>query len=61
MIATAFETKEHHITLCLRDESNRLVTTSNLKHRVTSKSELKYASHSGVCYLKLMIGYAHHQ
>jgi engulfment/cell motility protein 1 len=41
MMATAFEAKEHHITLCLRDESDRVVTTNNLKHRVSGKSELK--------------------
>ena len=41
MMATAFETKEHHITLCLRDENDRLVTTNNLKNRVTGKIDLK--------------------
>jgi hypothetical protein len=41
MMATAFGTKEHHITLCLRDDSDRLITDSNLKHRVIGKMDLK--------------------
>ena len=41
MMATAFATKEHHITLCLRDESERLVTNGNLKNRVNGRAELK--------------------
>lgn len=41
MMASAFNAKEHHITLCLRDESDRLVTNGNLKSRVANKADLK--------------------
>jgi engulfment/cell motility protein 1 len=41
MMATAFGAKEHHITLCLRDDGDRLITNSNLKQRVMSKVDLR--------------------
>lgn len=46
MMATAFGAKEHHITLCLRDDGDRLITNNNLKQRVMSRVDLKYVQWS---------------
>lgn len=40
-MATSFAAKEHHITLCLRDNTDRLVTQSNLASKVRDHTELK--------------------
>ncbi|ORY33129.1 hypothetical protein BCR39DRAFT_521383 [Naematelia encephala] len=44
MMAAAFGTKEHHITLCLRDEGDVLVTQNNLPSKVSDHNVLKLVS-----------------
>jgi hypothetical protein len=41
IMSTSFGTKEHHITLCLRDESDNLVTQNNLPSKVINHDTLK--------------------
>ena len=41
MMAAAFPAKEHHITLCLRDETDGLVTQNNLPSKVYNHENLK--------------------
>ncbi|WVR08927.1 hypothetical protein IAU60_005986 [Kwoniella sp. DSM 27419] len=41
IMSTSFATKEHHITLCLRDESDVLVTQYNLPSKVYNHDVLK--------------------
>ncbi|WWC91077.1 uncharacterized protein L201_006018 [Kwoniella dendrophila CBS 6074] len=41
IMSTSFATKEHHITLCLRDESDTLVTQNNLPSKVYNHDVLK--------------------
>ena len=36
-----FNASEHHITLCLRDDNDRLVTQSNLGSKVGEHATLK--------------------
>jgi len=45
MLCVAFDTKEHHITLCLRDEKDHLVTQATLHDRVTEHALLVYVSY----------------
>lgn len=40
-MAQSFQASEHHITLCLRDENDHLVTQSNLALKVKSREVLK--------------------
>lgn len=42
-MAQSFDATEHHITLCLRDEADRLVTQSKLSSKVAKGEILKYA------------------
>lgn len=42
MLSAAFATTEHHITLCLRDDEEVLVTQGNLASRVAEKAVLRY-------------------
>ncbi|WWC72975.1 uncharacterized protein I206_106939 [Kwoniella pini CBS 10737] len=41
IMSTSFATKEHHITLCLRDESDTLLTQNNLPSKVYNHDVLK--------------------
>nr|XP_031861447.1 uncharacterized protein CI109_003051 [Kwoniella shandongensis]KAA5528519.1 hypothetical protein CI109_003051 [Kwoniella shandongensis] len=41
IMSTSFATKEHHITLCLRDEADNLVTQNNLPSKVYNHDVLK--------------------
>ncbi|KAK6906154.1 hypothetical protein I203_100138 [Kwoniella mangroviensis CBS 8507] len=41
IMSTSFGTKEHHITLCLRDEADNLVTQNNLPGKVYNHDVLK--------------------
>ncbi|WWC63902.1 uncharacterized protein I303_106507 [Kwoniella dejecticola CBS 10117] len=41
IMSTSFATKEHHITLCLRDEADTLVTQNNLPSKVYNHDILK--------------------
>ncbi|RSH95186.1 hypothetical protein EHS25_000272 [Saitozyma podzolica] len=41
IMSNSFGTKEHHITLCLRDEADHLVTQSNLPSKVINHDALK--------------------
>ena len=41
-MTTSFNAEEHHITLCLRDEQDRLVTQINLLSKVRNREALKY-------------------
>jgi hypothetical protein len=41
VMAQSFQASEHHITLCLRDENDHLVTQSNLALKVKSREVLK--------------------
>ncbi|KAK8844114.1 hypothetical protein IAR55_006908 [Kwoniella newhampshirensis] len=43
IMSTSFSTKEHHITLCLRDEADNLVTQNNLPSKVYNHDVLKLA------------------
>ncbi|WRT69192.1 uncharacterized protein IL334_006176 [Kwoniella shivajii] len=41
IMSTSFSTREHHITLCLRDEADHLVTQNNLPSKVYNHDVLK--------------------
>jgi engulfment/cell motility protein 1 len=41
IMSNSFGTAEHHITLCLRDEADNLVTQATLPSKVASKETLK--------------------
>lgn len=42
-MAASFAIEEHHITLCLRDEEDNLVTQDNLPCKVYNHDTLKWA------------------
>ena len=41
IMSNSFGTSEHHITLCMRDEGDNLVTQANLASKVESQEVLK--------------------
>ncbi|RXK38189.1 hypothetical protein M231_04563 [Tremella mesenterica] len=59
MMATAFQTKEHHITLCLRDENDILITQNNLPSKIYNHDNLKLVSSPAIEALAVVTALQH--
>jgi len=53
-MTSAFVAKEHHITLCLRDEYDGLITQTNLPSKVINRDNLKWAPSSTKLIIRLV-------